>query len=132
MPAIGLNLGALLKDIGERADALNPLNREPETPPDYPTILARLKQVAASYTRTNPFKVGDVVSPRKDACTRGAGDPYIVVAIRETDYDFAHGEPHTNDFGGKMDTRIIGYSGPHISAHWAENADLEFWVEPVA
>jgi hypothetical protein len=79
------------------------------------------------------FKVGDWVTPVKDAPVYGVGDPHMVVEVRSCGPDFEHDDPGSWRFGAHWDTRMLGFDGQSdafVAAAWVESAFLEPWIEP--
>lgn len=99
-----------------------------------PTFLVEaLRDQAQFYTRENPFKVGDLVTPRKGTCYVGAGEVHLVIAVNEyAEYDFGNVDPVSNRYGRKLDIRVLSWVQGQWPAHWVESAGFEPWVEPAA
>lgn len=103
---------------------------------EWPKILPeaaieRLREYAQRYRTPCPFEPGDLVTPRKDAPIRGAGQPHIVLEVRrDADLCFA-GEPGTTGFGMRFEMRVAILCGDHIAAHWVEHHGFRAYVEPV-
>jgi len=70
--------------------------------------IARMRELAPRFTEPCPFKVGDLVTPRKDGFVRGSGQPCLVLHIHAGDKspDFRIGESGSPDFGVIPDIRV--------------------------
>lgn len=108
--------------------------REQAPKPKPPTLLVEaLRDQAQFYTHENPFKVGDVVTPRKGVLVTGSGDPNIVIAVRENpDPVFAAGEPGSSRYGLKFDIRVVRWEEGQFPTFWTESSFFEPWIEPAA
>lgn len=81
----------------------------------------RLKEFADRYAEPCPYKVGDIVTPRPDVCLRGAGNPHMVIEVRETPIRDFTGRPGTQDYGTRHDMRV---------AFFVDNEDIvTLWQE---
>lgn len=95
---------------------------------DSPAILPeaaimRLKEAADRYIAGNPFKVGDIVTPRPGMNVAGAGKPHVVIAVRADPQPVWDGEPGSNAHGMCFDIRVASISGrpDRVMAHWCES-----------
>lgn len=108
----------------------------PRTPRPPDDILAlTLKEVAERYTAPNPFKVGDLVTVRRNYNRRGAGEPHCVVEVQSDDRRFpTNAEPGTQTFGERHNTRVacIGGSRNAVVCFWMDHYELEPWTGTVA
>lgn len=109
------------------------LARAAQDNPDQAAILPEaaietLKEVAARYVADCPFKVGDIVTPRRGFSVRGAGRPNVVLEVIGAPIrNFVTFEPdHTglNSFGRKIDMRVVEADG-NIRAFWVESWAFE-------
>lgn len=91
--------------------------------------IARIQEAAERFkSNAVPFKVGDLVTPRKDGLIREdfVGDPRLVIDVRpDADYDFSVGEPGGPDFGCRYNVRTLSLQFDHVIAHWCDAAYLE-------
>jgi hypothetical protein len=88
--------------------------------------IAELTYLAGEYAsamKTFPFKVGDWITPRKNVGINNAGEPHIIVAIREdADYEFiTNKRPGTSGQGQYNDMRLLCYVGEDVVPFWAES-----------
>ena len=114
---------SLLEELARRA-AME--SREPHKPLDPAVAEMRLREAMARFTRPNPFKVGDWVTPVKDGVYSEAGEPHVVVATRDAGWDFDHAVDQDSAwFGIKHDVRLIKIKGDVIAAAWFESSYLE-------
>lgn len=117
------------------ADILDAL-RDNEDSPRRPRIshegqIARMRDMADRYTRENPFKVGDLVTPRKDGYTKGAGKPHLVIETRKTDfgYDPRIGKIGTPEHGNTPDMRVLSlYEDRACLAFWFCSSEFNSYV----
>lgn len=101
-------------------------------------VLKRLQQAAKDYASGNPFKIGDIVTPREGYNIIKAGEPCVVIeaidAIEGNGINF-HGEvnPSAPDFGRRLDLRVLRlFDEPErnvrdIMAFWCESWTFEHW-----
>lgn len=94
--------------------------------------IMEMRDLLARYNEA-PFEVGDLVTPRKNAPVRGAGDPHIVLERR----DGAVADPHTstgegNGRGRRYDMRVACHMTGHLSMFWVESCEFEPYTGPGA
>jgi len=101
--------------------------------------IATLKAVAERYTAPNPFKPGDLVTPRADSPLKNVGRPYVVLELAETiNTHLPMVDPHHVDhirFGAKLDIRVASVCDcPHgeVTAYWEEGWMFEPYAPPAA
>lgn len=103
-------------------------------------VIMELEQIAERYARGNPFKVGDIVTPRKGYGTKGEGEPMVVLQVLDepvqnmTDRSFADSTPSVvgfSVFGKRLDMRVAGWSNGSYSPFWSESWEYEFYDEAV-
>jgi hypothetical protein len=87
----------------------------------------RLREAAARFAAPVPFKVGDLVTVRRDAPLTGSGEPQIVIEVRpDADLDWA-GEHGSWSFGSRNQVRALRFISGDICPCWVEAAHLEPW-----
>lgn len=104
-------------------------------PPILPeAAIMRLREFAEQYHQPNPFKVGDLVTPRPDADLKGAGIPHIVVEVRDHAEPLFIGDNGDASFGRKIEIRIAHIDSGRgiVFTHWAESHRFEPYTLPAA
>lgn len=100
---------------------------EEETSPE--EAIAQLEEahkIYAASRKENPFKVGDLVHPRKGYGVKGRGKPHIVVEVRNApDFDFTNGDSSTPAYGQCFDIRIVCKIGKSTCFYWLESYAME-------
>jgi hypothetical protein len=85
-------------------------------------VIERLKERAAEMAAPNTFKVGDIVTPKPDAGTRGFGEPHIITRINEEGFPKGTYESGQNNSSVTYNVEIISMHGDtiftHVAAHW--------------
>ncbi|WP_051949290.1 hypothetical protein [Methylosinus sp. PW1] len=96
--------------------------------------IARLREAGERYAVGNLFRIGDIVTPRKDSDVKGAGDPHVVIETKDSSKaEFAFvGAPGSNTFGQRLDLRVLHISNDRIVPHWVESWQFEWWTEQTA
>lgn len=123
-----MTLDDLVGGIGKPdGDGKNPL---PEAQ------VATLLEVAARYAAPVPFKVGDLVTPRKGYNIRDAGDPHIVLEVPKFPIrNFAMGDDPSAFgsafFGARLDIRVGTFDRGHVAAYWGESFRYEPYTGPM-
>lgn len=83
--------------------------------------IERMKEAASRLHAPIPFNIGDIVTPRKDAPVRGAGQPYMVIAVDEN-APIYRGDPGTWEYATKWNVLILTITRDHVVpyavAHW--------------
>jgi hypothetical protein len=74
--------------------------------PPHEAQVAALRELYAAYGR-NPFKPGDLVTMREAAPLHGAGEPHIVLEVRDAPAPDFSLKDH---FGARYDVRVLCYS----------------------
>lgn len=97
---------------------------------DHEVVIHRLREVAERYARPNPFKIGDLVTPYPDSSARSAGEPRIVIDVREAEYDFKTGISGQSAYGFKSDIRVLAFSNDSFFSLWFDSACYDFWKAP--
>lgn len=89
--------------------------------------IMRLKEAAGRYAAGNPFKVGDIITPRPDASVRGAGRPHVVIATRSDPQPVWTNEPGSNGYGICCDIRVLCFArhSDDVVAHWCESREFQ-------
>lgn len=120
--------------LEEMFAALADADREDEetTRPLPEAQISTLREACAAYTAGNPYKVGDLVTPRKWGNSKGAGDPHIVVEIGNGEACFSAQTGHDSGsahYGRKRDIRVICFgTSDTIVAYWMEAYQVEPYV----
>ncbi|MGN6539145.1 MAG: hypothetical protein ACTHKQ_25890 [Mesorhizobium sp.] len=84
--------------------------------------IERLKEVAARIAAGNKFKVGDIVTVRKDAPVKGAGKPHLIIEI-DKDAPRYQGTVGNWPFAVRHDVILISVVGDSIAPH-----AVPFWA----
>lgn len=97
--------------------------------------IMRLREAAALYAEQieGPrFRVGDLVTPRKDSREGGAGRPHVVVEVRSGAAPL-WGKDCCGRFGSRHDIRVLYLNGGgDVTPHWSESFEYELWTEASA
>jgi len=91
-----------------------------------------LSGVAARYLSGNPFKPGDLVTPRKGFNVIGDGEPHVVVDVFDR---LPVGEQTIEGHGNQYprpDMRIIAYTHDAFVPFLGESWCYEFYTGPIA
>lgn len=104
-----------------------------DKPAELPVVEAQvttLREIYQNFLATGTrFRPGDLVTPRAGAQYLGAGQPFIVLEVRENpELTNQRDEDSSSAYGNRLDVRVMGYhehSG-HIGAWWQES----MWLEP--
>lgn len=107
--------------------------REERARPLHEAQIMRLREAAGRFTLDIPFAVGDLVTPRRDAPYKGAGEPHLVIATDDrAPYRF-EGHPDTATYGARPQIRVLYLSvagdDEVVIPHWGEAAFYEPYVE---
>lgn len=87
--------------------------------------IMRLREFAENYGK-KPFKVGDLVTPRKGTKISGAGNVCIVVDLGSDEPQFVGGAtPGDAAFGNIANIRVAKFSGGNVVAYWCEAHEFE-------
>lgn len=87
--------------------------------------IMRLREFAENYGK-NPFKVGDLVTPRKGTKVRGAGYVHLVVDVGPNEPQFISGASSgTVSFGNFANIRVAVIDDSNISTYWCEAHEFE-------
>jgi hypothetical protein len=93
--------------------------------------LGVLRAAQERYAAPNPFRPGDVVTPRALTSMKGIGEPHVVLEVGEP-----RGQPAQDStssaFGARYDVRVVCFVGGHVCAFWLESWTLEPYVAPPA
>lgn len=117
--------------MNSREDVLKAIAAMVGDSPKPPALIAdALRDAAAFYARENPFKKGDLVTPRAGTDMTGVGDAHIVVAVDKDPVFHFVGQPSTNQFGQALDLRVLHWWQGKFTTHWVESALFEPWVDP--
>ncbi len=99
------------------------------TPDD--VLAITLKEISARYAAGNPFKVGELITPRKGYGIKGEGRPHVVVEIADKPLVSTSGGSGSPEFGARLDIRVI-CEQCHVHAYWMESWQFERYAGPVA
>lgn len=101
--------------------------------------IATLRAAAARYALTDPFKPGDLVTPRADSPLANAGRPHIVLEAPEyPSREFVATDPKHVDsqrYGAKLDIRVASVCDcdhGEVRPYWEESWMFEPYVEQAA
>jgi hypothetical protein len=104
--------------------------KQPDSPPTPPDVLAHtLLEIFARYAAGNPFKPGDLVTPRKNYNIRGAGQPHVVVEILD---GAALAEREAGSIAHRADMRLVCEERGEIAPFLGESWCFERYAGPVA
>lgn len=92
--------------------------------------IATLREVRARFAAGCTFKPGDIVTPRKGYCLKGAGVPHIVLEVGAPPpppaWPSVPSDTGSSRFGARLDMRIAAHDGDgDISTWWVESWALE-------
>ncbi len=126
MRSIELDLGEMLARASGGRDQQE---QHRQTPDD--VLAITLKEISARYAAGNPFKVGELITPRKGYGIKGEGRPHVVVEIAEKPLVPGETNSGSPDFGARLDIRVI-CEQCHLHAYWNESWQFEHYTGPVA
>lgn len=114
--------------IGEDAmrRVMEALGQSPEHQkiPDPEAIVMELRERLATYTTCKdviPYKVGDIITPRRGSGVRGQGLPHIVVEVNPTAKpDFGVGNCGSVTYGCRPQMRTISLNQGDYVCFWNE------------
>lgn len=97
--------------------------------------IMELKEFLSKFKRPNPFKVGDIITPRKGSPYRGADSPHIVVEILTDSDRYLEGNSGSNAYGAVHDIRVahMEQSGENSWTpimHCVESCYFELFEQP--
>lgn len=98
-------------------------NGEPSRPRPLPSAqIMSLREAFAQYG-ANPFKPGDITTPRRNAPNRFAGQPHLVIEVREAPApDFTNGEVGSNSHGQRNNLRVaVMTDDGKVATYWDES-----------
>lgn len=125
-------MNMLAKLMRQVEEAENSSEKEPLQGTKLDAVLADLEELKTLYLADCPYKVGDVITPRKGSPQRGRGVPYVVVEVFD--------QPVRRAWGGdeiigspieysKLDLRVLSITGSGCRAPWmVESWMYEPWV----
>lgn len=87
--------------------------------------LVEFQNSYAAFLVGCPFKVGDLITPRRGTVVKGAGKPHVVLEVREKPEPNFAGEDGTVGFGSRNDVRVASFHGNTIARHWVESVDFD-------
>ncbi|POR42533.1 hypothetical protein [Methylobacterium sp. V23] len=98
--------------------------------------IATLRAASERFSGHNPFKAGDLVTPRADSPIKQAGRPHIVLEVDPAPVanrvPTLHGDANRSDFGARRDMRVASTCDcdhGEIATHWVESWMFEAFVE---
>jgi hypothetical protein len=108
---------------------------EAERGPELPELLRLLKEWGERHNEADRgprFPVGSLITPAKPSSNKGEGEPNLVVAVRNVDYEFRitdqMGSPA---YGSRPDTRVLWFNpSGAINAYWVDSAEYIEWTSP--
>ena len=125
--------GIKLVEVLDRSELLGKLGGQARASTVFPeALIAELREVAKNYATPNPYKVGDLVTPRKSARMKGTGEPHIVVeAFKLPPYFSAPPNTRANSpmTGDTVDIRVIRIVDGNAIPMWGCSFEFETWVE---
>ena len=84
---------------------------EPVPMPPADIACITLREIAETYQKPCPFKVGDLVTPRRGYWVKGAGEPHVVVEVFDPPRRFFSQEDceavNTITYGARLDMRVV-------------------------
>jgi hypothetical protein len=126
-----MDLATLLEGMADKLD------REPPARPSDTQLVAQvmdIRDLADRYAKGNPFKVGEVVTPRANAPVHGHATPHVVVEALDTPH-WVYGEdsPSSSGWGRRIDIRTAYFSAERgfIALTWGESHDYEPYTGPM-
>ncbi len=90
--------------------------------------LAALKDKAQRMSKPCPFKVGELVTARRDADVKGAGHPHIVVEVLSEPVTDPTAESGSNQFLRKYNMRVAHFYGNDMTVHAVDCSCFETWT----
>lgn len=107
---------------------------KPESDLSKPRV-SQLREALDRYIAPCPFKVGDLVTPRKNSSYRQGGDPHLVIEVFEQPVRNFSTETAQPGFGGKFDMRVIcmiehrvaGRLNHYVCPYTVESWQFEPW-----
>lgn len=78
------------------------------------------------------FSPGDLVTPRRNSNVKGAGEPHIVLEVRNRpEPTFVGDNAVSSAFGVRQDIRVSCYNkgSGSLALYWAESFEFEPWSE---
>lgn len=102
-------------------------------------VVSDLRDIYTRYAAGCPFKPGDLVTPRKGYNSKGAGEPHIVLEVRDNATCDLTPPAEPSDttsctFGRRLDIRVAylaeGHRGQEYVTHWCESWVFEPYTGP--
>jgi hypothetical protein len=114
--------------LGQAMNTPGGLKSENKKPQSLEAEIAELEEVAAAHLAANPFKVGDLVTPRPNSSINSNGAPHIVLEVLETPirtFTKGDGDHASSGYGQLLDVRVLHMADDgNITAHWLEHGSL--------
>lgn len=124
-----MGLADILRDMDRNSDDATKPRILPEAE------IERLRDLAARYAAPNPFKVGDLVTPRKGGVIkdRSCGHPCVVIETFDPIFS-AHVEVCTSEYMMRHTMRVAQYFAHTdcCSPMVADHSSFEFYTGPGA
>jgi hypothetical protein len=117
---------ALRRAVLAAADDDDPVATETHPLPE--AAIATLKEVCERYVAGCPFRVGDVVTPRRGYAVAAEGRPHVVVEIADPpirNFSDGSGSYGSNSYGVRIDIRVAHIHRGRLIMHWAESWQFE-------
>jgi hypothetical protein len=113
-------LEALVRGAADREDE----PKKTRLPPDVAEM--RLREASLRFTRANPFKVGDWVTPASDSILMGVGTPHMVVETRDHPAMDTSEAAGSRTYGYRADIRVICVSPTDkVASFWVESCEFD-------
>lgn len=90
--------------------------------------VARLKEFGDRFSRGCPFKVGDIVTARRDATYKNAGQPHLVLEVEPLPRNL-EADSASQSYGAVHDMRVASFYGEAIAIHAVESVYFEAYSE---
>lgn len=115
-----MGLAELLAEM--RDDREDRYGREPAMAAE---ALVEFQKSYAAFLVVCPFKVGDLITPRKGTSMKGAGKPHVVLEVIDRPAPHFTDEPGSTAFGRRFDVRVASFYGGDMARHWVESIDFD-------
>lgn len=88
--------------------------------------ISSLRSMAALYGARGRFKVGDLVTVHPNGDSKGKAQPHIVLEVldKPIDHFSQEGNSGSNQWGLRLDVRVLTWAGEHMTAFWLESWKL--------
>jgi hypothetical protein len=120
------DLSQLLRGIRVEGVPQKP-NEKPAPAPE--AAIETLREICGVYRSGNPFRPGNLVTPRPYSHIGYSGRPHIVLETRDAEPFFELADDQSDvfspAFGMKFDIRIAYFDGEQVLTYWVESWQLE-------